>query len=315
MATVGGIEQLGQTVGARRAVHRDERIGGSAGAARGDAKLGLPRRRQRLRRDLIDRGEGRQLIDEAGHEPLDPHAAALDLQQHAMLIVEHVAAERLLVRKPVDERSEPDALDRAADADADADAARGSASGRQAARAPLSPPPPRRRPTSSRSTWYALACASWMRGMCSERVTITWSASVLGEDATAVVADHGDRLESSSPRLGERRDHVRRVARGRQCEQDIAGGAVRDHLTGEDRLHPDVVRHRRDDARVLAEVERGPAPTVRARRAEVGDDVHRVGRRAAVAEREQLPAGAQPARQPVGGGRQRARIVSQCLDS
>ena len=31
--------------------------------------------------------------------------------------------------------------------------------------------------TSSRSTWYALACASWIRGMCSEATTITWSAS------------------------------------------------------------------------------------------------------------------------------------------
>ena len=32
-------------------------------------------------------------------------------------------------------------------------------------------------PTSSRSAWYALACASWIRGMCSERVTI----DVVGE--------------------------------------------------------------------------------------------------------------------------------------
>ena len=31
--------------------------------------------------------------------------------------------------------------------------------------------------SSSSSVWYALACASWMRGMCSERTTITWSAS------------------------------------------------------------------------------------------------------------------------------------------
>ena len=32
-------------------------------------------------------------------------------------------------------------------------------------------------PTSSRSTWYALACASWMRGTCSDLTTIRWSAS------------------------------------------------------------------------------------------------------------------------------------------
>ena len=31
--------------------------------------------------------------------------------------------------------------------------------------------------TSPRRTCHALACASWMRGMCSERVMTTWSAS------------------------------------------------------------------------------------------------------------------------------------------
>src|SRR5918911_730775 len=31
--------------------------------------------------------------------------------------------------------------------------------------------------TSSRRAWYALAWAPWIRGMCSDRVTTTWSAS------------------------------------------------------------------------------------------------------------------------------------------
>ncbi len=31
--------------------------------------------------------------------------------------------------------------------------------------------------SSSTSVWYALACASWIRGMCSERTMTTWSAN------------------------------------------------------------------------------------------------------------------------------------------
>ncbi len=55
--------------------------------------------------------------------------------------------------------------------------------------------------------------------MCSERVTTTWSASSSLGDPPAVVADHRDRHEASPARLGERLDHVARVARRRQREQ------------------------------------------------------------------------------------------------
>ena len=93
---------------------------------------------------------------EPAQEAVDRGLAALDLEQHAALVVEHEARQVELRGQAVHERAEADPLDR-----------------------PLHPrpDPPHAASTSSRSTWYALACASWIRGMCSERVTITWSAS------------------------------------------------------------------------------------------------------------------------------------------
>jgi len=82
---------------------------------------------------------------------------ALYLEQHAAGVVEHVAGEAELAREPVHVGPEADALDGPLDPRPGA-AAQGT------------------HPTSARSAWYALACASWIRGMCSERVTITWSA-------------------------------------------------------------------------------------------------------------------------------------------
>ena len=83
----------------------------------------------------------------------------LDLDDHAARVVQHVPGHPQLVRQPVHVGPEAHALDGALD------------------RAPGRGSRPLPHPTSSRSTWYALACASWMRGMCSERVTTTWSAS------------------------------------------------------------------------------------------------------------------------------------------
>ena len=67
---------------------------------------------------------------------------------------------------------------------------------------------PRHRSTSSRSTWYALACASWMRGMCSRARDDDVVGEPLGGDPPAVVADERDRRQPAPARLGQRRDHV-----------------------------------------------------------------------------------------------------------
>ena len=101
--------------------------------------------------------------------------------------------------------------------------------------------------------------------MCSERVTITWSASPLGGHAPAAVADAGDRREAAPPRLDQRGDHAARVAAGGERDQRVAGPAVGDHLAREDRVGADVVGERGDDRRVLGEVERAPRrPAARA---------------------------------------------------
>ena len=119
-----------------------------------------------------------------------------------------------------------------------------------------------------------------------------WSASAVGGDAAAVVADERDGHETSLARLDQGVDDAARVAARRERDQRVADAAVGDHLAREDGLRADVVRDRRDDRRIGAQVERAPRHTgaARQRPREVGDDVHGVGRRAAVAEREQRPA-------------------------
>ena len=88
------------------------------------------------------------------------------------------------------------------------------------------------------------------------------------------------------------------------------GAPVRDHLAREHRLDADVVGDRGEDRGVLGEVDRRPRrPRPRGGVAQVGDRVHRVGRRAAVAEREQLArrASKQRAQRRGRGGERRRR--------
>ena len=120
----------------------------------------------------------------------------------------------------------------------------------------------------------------------------------LGGDAAAVVADEGDGDQVAAPRLRQRRDDVGRAAAGRERDQRVAGLAVGDHLALEDDLGADVVADRGDDRAVLGQVDRRPRRPARVgREAQVGDQVGRVGRRAAVAERQQLAAGVEAAAQ------------------
>ena len=88
----------------------------------------------------LDRGERRRLGGEPAQEALDRRLAALDLDEHAALVVAHEAGELELGGEPVDEGPEADPLDGPLHAGAHAPHAACS--------------------TRSRSTWYALACAS-----------------------------------------------------------------------------------------------------------------------------------------------------------
>ena len=115
----------------------------------------------------------------------------------------------------------------------------------------------------------------------------------------------------------ERLEHAERVAARREREQDVAAPSVGDDLAREDRLGPDVVGDGGDDRRIGREVERGArGPAAGGRRAgEVGDRVHRVGGRAAVAERQQPAAGveggAQVGRRGAAGPRSRRRASAR----
>ena len=133
---------------------RDERVGIAARDALDDAEISLTRRLEPVAVDALDDCERRRLAGETGEEALDGVLAPVDLEHHAALVVEHEATELLLTREAVHERAEADALDDALHARAHARGAHGSASS-----------------TSSRSRCEAVACASWMRGMCCERLT------------------------------------------------------------------------------------------------------------------------------------------------
>ena len=153
MAPVARVVQLGEARVAGRRVGRDRRGGGAARIARDDRELALPARGERPAAHVLDGGERRGLARQPGEEPLDRVGRALDLEHHPALVVADPAGEPLVVREPEHVGPEADALHRALDARAG--------------------PRDHGASTSSRSTWNALACASWMRGMCWERVMIT----------------------------------------------------------------------------------------------------------------------------------------------
>ena len=169
MAAVPGIHQFAQTVDADRAVGCDRRVGRLALGARADLESSGAAGDQRVDGDALDHRQRRRLGRQPGQKPLDRRRVSLDLEQHATGVVEHVSGQVELAGQPVHVGPEPDPLHGALHPDPDA-AARGHAhrSGPPGTASTSS--------TSSTSTWYALAWASWILGMCSERVTTTWSA-------------------------------------------------------------------------------------------------------------------------------------------
>ena len=152
-APVGRVEQLAQAVLAGGDVGGDERGRGPAARGLDDLEAGRRQRLDGLREHPLDDRQRRRVVAQAGEERRDALRRPLHLHQHAALVVEHEPVERQLAGEPVHERPEADPLHHALHPRAGAD-----------------------HPTSSRSTWYALAWASWIRGMCWERVITTWSA-------------------------------------------------------------------------------------------------------------------------------------------
>ena len=162
VAPVRGVPQLAPAVGAHRGVGRDRGVGCLAVRALADREPRLPRCRELLEGHVLDDRQRRGLRAEPAKE--DPHRRIVPfhLGQDAVGVVEHEASQPELAGHSVDVGAKSDALHGAADA--------------HSGPAPVPDGRLQAHPTSSRSAWYALAWASWMRGMCSERVTTTWSA-------------------------------------------------------------------------------------------------------------------------------------------
>ena len=80
--------------------------------------------RERRGAHAVDRGQRRRLAGQAPKEALDRRGVALDLQEHAVRVVAHEAAQPELLGQPEDVRPEPDALDGALHAGAHAAAGR-----------------------------------------------------------------------------------------------------------------------------------------------------------------------------------------------
>src|SRR4051812_6007300 len=137
----------------------------------------------------------------------------------------------------------------------------------------------------------------------------------LGGDATAVVADEGDRAQAAPARLPEGLEHAERVAARREREEDVAAPPVGDDLAREDGLGADVVGDGGDDRGVGGEVERGRGgrPGGGGGPGEAGARAHRGGARAAVAEGQQPPAGVEGRAQVGRRGAERLEAVAQRL--
>ena len=200
-APVARVEQLGQAVGAGRAVGRDRgpRLAARAGS-RGSRSRARPAPRRCSADDPLDRGQRRRLERQPGEEALDGLGRRLDLDHHAARVVEHVAGHAQLAGQPVDVGPEADALDRPLDAGADPAHARPApaAGGRR------SPAPP--------------GCAGCAPSGSRRRGRRARSRG----DPPAVVAHQRDRAQAAPARLGQRGDHVRGVAARGDREQRVA---------------------------------------------------------------------------------------------
>ena len=167
IAPIGRVEQLGQAVVAGGAVRRNKsaRLAAPQGALP-DLEAPQPSERELPHAHPLHHREWRRLRLQPLEEALHRMRVRLGLDHDSARVVEHVPADAKLRRQPVHERPEAHALHGSLHTRAHATpTARGSCGGHCASS------------TNSRSRWYALACASWIRGMRSERVTTTWSAS------------------------------------------------------------------------------------------------------------------------------------------
>ena len=211
VAAVGGVEELGQAVGAGRRVGR-RRAPPARRCARSAtiANAPSPVARQSRTSDALDARERRRLAGQAREEArrrrrARPRPRSRRRARRCRRCRRGAARSPAGARRGGSRRPAPCPR-------------RGR--GRAATRA--------HRPISSQqrraTRWPAPpGCA----GCAPSGVTTTWSASALGGDPAAVVADERDRQQPAPARLLQRGDHVERVAARREREQRVARAARR----------------------------------------------------------------------------------------
>ncbi len=115
IAAIRRVQQLSQALGAGRRVGRDQRQRLATGRRRGDPELRATRDGGVVADHALDVRQRGRLAHHAPGEGLDRVDGALDLQQHAPLVVQHPPAEAQLGCEPKDKRPEPDSLHRSRD--------------------------------------------------------------------------------------------------------------------------------------------------------------------------------------------------------
>ena len=112
-AAVGGIEQLGEAVGAGGAVGRNRGARLPVARALADREAELAGVLERLGHHAFDVRQRRRLRGQPLEEALDRLRRRLDLHHHAARVVVHVARHAELAREAIDVGAKADALDRA----------------------------------------------------------------------------------------------------------------------------------------------------------------------------------------------------------
>ena len=104
------VEELAEAVVAGRGVGRDLRVRRAAVAALDDLEARVADGLAVLGDHALDRGKRRGVRSEPGEEPLNRRLAALDLEEHAVRIVQDEPRQPQLARQPVDVGAEAHAL-------------------------------------------------------------------------------------------------------------------------------------------------------------------------------------------------------------
>ena len=90
-------------------------------------------------------------------------------------------------------------------------------------------------------------CTSWIRAVTSDGTIRQWSARCSAAIHATLATGEAGRGEGIGPRDPQRFHHVRRTARGRDPDEQVARTAERLHLPGKHLVEAEVVRGSREN--------------------------------------------------------------------